>query len=498
MNINNLPFNIELLNINNIDKNPIVRPIKVLDTFEGSTKNFHPDGLFSQEIFGKLGTAQRQYTFAYIDLKCEIFHPAIYRAILELKKMYGDIMAGKVYATWNEETKDLEKSDPISGSTGYHFFMTCFDKMVFKQNESIKREHNIKLIEKYRDKCKLTKYAVLPAGLRDYEVDEEGTPKKNEINSYYTRILSLTNLIEPSILKIDPTALDATRNTLQVRVLDLYLYLENLLKGKKKFTLSKWATRKVYNGTRNVITPMISNTDELGADSAINFNQTVVGLYEYIKMYLPISMFHIRRLVGKALLGPNEEAILINKKTLHKEMVKVSSDDYDKWMSDEGLEKTLTYFGTNEVRHDILEINDHYMFLLYLPNDKYFKVIQDIDEIPDDWKNKFPDATIRPISFCELLYISMYKKAPKLPAFITRYPITSLGSINPSYCYLRSTVISEERYEIADDWKSISLDEDNEIIKAVSFPKPGINFVQALSPHPSRLSRMGADFDYTN
>lgn len=495
MDLNILPFNIELLNINNIDKNPLIYPIRSLDSFEGSTKNFHPEGLFSQEIFGKLGSSQRQETFAYIDLKCEILHPVIYKAVLELKRLYGDILTGKAWAIWNSQTKDFEKSDPGVGGTGYTFFLSKLDEIQFEQNESPKRQHNIKLLEKYKKVYRISKIPVLPAGLRDYEVDEDGTPKKNEINTYYVKILALTNLVDANLLKVDPSSLDTTRANIQLRVLELYEYIINLLKGKKKFTLGKWATRKIYNGTRNVITSLISNTDELGSDTAVGFNQSVVGLYEFIKMYLPLSMFNIRQMLNKSLLGPNEQAILINKKTLHKEMVNITSEDYDKWMSDEGLEKTLTLFGTDEVRHDVLEINDHYLLLLYLPTDGLFKVIHDIDDIPEDWKEKYPQAEIRPISFCELLYISMYKRAPYLPAFLTRYPISSLGSIYPTLCYLRTTVTDEQRVEINDDWKTTALDEEGKPIRAKCFPKRGVNFTQSISPHPSRLKRLDADFD---
>lgn len=496
MNINNLPFNISILNINNINKNPLILPVKSLDTFEGSTKNFHPEGLFSQEIFGKMGSKQRQETFSYIDLKCEILHPLIYKAVLELKKMYGEVMKGKVWAKLDPTTGDLEKCDPGTGNTGYHFFMTVLPKIKFKENDSVKRQYNIKLLEKYKDSYRLTKFAVLPAGLRDYEVDEDGKPKKNEINSYYTRIISSSNMIDPNILKVDPASLDPVRMNLQIRILDLYEYLENLLKGKKKMVLGKWGTRKIFNGTRNVITTHVPNTDEQESECLMSFNRTIIGLYEFIKAYLPVSMYNIRQLVRKSLIGPNEPALLIDKESLHKKPITISSDDYDKWMSDEGLEKTLTYFGTTEVRHNLLEINDHYMFLLYLPNNKFFKVIQDIDEIPEAWQKKYPNAIIRPLSFCELLYISMYKRAKKLPGYVTRYPVTSLGSIYPSLCFLKTTITSEQRYEINDSWNGLVVDEEtHEPTLAVDFPIPGLNFVETLSPHPTKLKRLNADYD---
>ena len=495
MKINALPFNLSLLNINNIDRNPLIKPVKVFDTFEGSTKNFHPEGLFSQEIFGAIGTAKRRETFSYIDLKCDIIHPLIYRLLCS-KTLYKDIMAGNAFAIFDEKLKDFVKCKPGEGNIGYNFFVSNIHKLVLQDNDSAKRSFVIKVFEKYKNIFLINKLAVLPAGLRDYEIDEAGQPKKNEVNAFYVSILAKTNLMDPNILKINPEALDRTRYMLQNSVLELYQYFESLLKGKDKFIQQKWGTRKLFHGTRNVITSLIFDTDELSSDTLVKFNQSVVGLYEFIKMYQPISMFQIRRLLSKVLMGPNEPAYLVNPKTLHKEPVSIESEDYDKWMSNEGLEKTLTYFGTKEVRHDPLLIKDHYMFLLYLPNDKYFKIIQDIDEIPEEWSKNFPKAIIRPLSFCELLYIAMYKKAPNLPGYLTRFPISSIGSTYPCYCYLKTTVLSEKRYEIADDWQTVARDEDdNKIYRAISFPRPDSNFMETVSPHTSRIERLGADYD---
>lgn len=495
MAINKLPFNIEILNINKINTNPAFRPVKTLDTFDGLTKNFHPDGLFSQEIFGKIGTKQRQETFSYIDLKCEIIHPLVFKVLKDLKKLYGEIITGKTWAVFNTKDKDFEKSTAAQGETGYHFFLSHFKDLKFEERPSILREHKIKLINKYKDQALLTKLAVLPAGLRDYEVDESGVAKKDEINTLYSSILSITNIIDENIMKIDPMSLDLTRAKLQLKIVELYEYLSNLLDGKSKMVLAKWATRKLYNGTRNVISPLISNNDEFGSDLSVQFNDTVVGLYQWLKMYLPVTMYHIKKLVSKALIGANEKVYLINKKTLHKELVNIDSVDYDKWMSDEGLEKTITLFGTNELRHNILEIDDRYLFLLYLPNDKFFKVIQDIDEIPDTFKKKFPNGIVRPITFAELMYISVYKIAPKMPCLITRYPITTLGSIYPSFTYLKTTTISECRSEINDTWSGVEVNDEGKKIRAIHFPIKDMNFFETLSPHPAHLKRLNADFD---
>ncbi|MEM3451994.1 MAG: hypothetical protein QW835_00005 [Candidatus Hadarchaeum sp.] len=42
-----------------------------------------PDGLYSEEIFGRLGSEERKHTFAYIDLRNHrIIHPEVYSSVL--------------------------------------------------------------------------------------------------------------------------------------------------------------------------------------------------------------------------------------------------------------------------------------------------------------------------------------------------------------------------------------------------------------------------------
>ena len=53
-----LPFNISILELTD-ETLKYLKPVTSLDTFEGSSKNFHDDGLFSVSIFGKVGDPSR-------------------------------------------------------------------------------------------------------------------------------------------------------------------------------------------------------------------------------------------------------------------------------------------------------------------------------------------------------------------------------------------------------------------------------------------------------
>jgi hypothetical protein len=476
------PFNIDLLVLKDSDIK-LLRQIKVLDIFDGFSNNFHQDGLFSIDIFGKPGEEKRNRLYAYIDLRVSVFHPVVYKAICELKEMYGEIIAGKTYAIFDTATKDFIKADILTGDTGFHFFTKHFGEIKFETRPSSKREFNIKLIEKYKENCLLEKLVVMPAGLRDYTVDENNKPSEDEINNLYRKLISVSSVIENVNAKNNLEYLDSARYSLQLGVMAIYDYIKNLLEGKSKLILGKWASRKIFNSTRNVITSYIPDSTELFGPRTVSYNQTVVGMYQYLRCILPLAVKQIRdTYLSDVFLGPSSPAVLVNKKTLTKEMVQLNPEYYDEWMTYEGLEKTMARFGEENLRHEVLEIEDYYLGLMYKGPDKTYRFLQDITELPEG-RNK---EDVKPITFAELLYISVFQGSSDIPCFFTRYPIAGYGSIYPGYCYLKTTVKSEQRELLNDNWELSG-------IIANEFPKSDEFFYNSMSPHVGHIARLDAD-----
>lgn len=495
MQTNLLPFNISLLTLKSQDVK-MIRPVKVLDIFTGGSRNFHPDGLFSTEIFGKVGEEKRNRMFSYINLNIEIFHPIIFKALTDLKSLYGDIIAGKEYAIFNKESNDFEKADIVDGKTGYTFFIKHFKDIKFEERPSIKREFNIKLINKYRDEAMFSNFVVIPAGLRDYVIEDNGKPSEDEINSLYRKVLSIASMLENVNVGANSDYLDPPRHNLQLAINSIYEYIKNMLEGKSKLILGKWAGRKIFNSTRNVITSFNPEVKDLFDNKTVSANNTVVGLYQYLRAILPLAIKHVRdNYLSDVFVGPNSPAVLVNKKTLKKEMVQLSPEYYDEWMTYEGLEKTMAKFGEENLRHDVLEIGDHYLGLIYKGTDNTFRFVQDKDELPSNRDEK----DLYPITFAELLYMSVYKDSNTIPCFVTRYPITGFGSIYPSYVYLKTTVKSKVLTELDSNWNPIIIpatkNEVEHIAIAKEFPILGQQFYNSVSPAPSHIGRLAADYD---
>lgn len=480
-----IPFNVEILALT--DKKLVgLAPVTSLSMFEGITHNFHPQGLFSTQIFGRVGDDVRSRRYAYIDIKAPIFHPVIYGLLVQLKRLYGGIMSGNEYAIWNAQKKDFERSDPVDGDTGFHFFLKYWEQIDFQQTGSDKRELAIKAIAKYKTVATMSKILVLPAGLRDVEIGADGRPREDEINPMYRQLLSVANTLSDIAIRSNPELIDRARFKLQTTFNQIYELFERLIYGKNKLIQGKWASRRIMNGTGNVITALPVNTSYLGDEAAAGFNDTAIGLFQVIKGLGPITLYHLKRgWLSKVFPDFNQPALLVNKKTLKRESVVLKTVYYDRFQTNEGLEKVVNSFRDEGLRDKPLEVEGYYIGLIYKGPDGSFKIFNDIDEVPENRRKE----DVYPLTFCELIYLSGYRIWNNYPATVTRYPVTGVGSIYPTMLYTRTTTTSERRRELGDHWEPL-----DETHVAVEFPVPG-PYMKSMSPHPTRLARLGADHD---
>lgn len=485
MNRLDIPFNIDLLVLDE-KQAAMIRPVTSLDTFVGATKNFNPDGLYSREIFGVVGTDQRYQRISYVDLKVPIIHPTIFKALGQVRALYLDILARREFAVWNPETKDFDKSDMTEGRTGFEFFCEYLPRIDFPNNESESRQMAVALLNKYRDKMLTQRILVLPAGYREFEIDDNGRESSSEINEFYYKLIAISNTINPSTLKSSPSSYDTQRMSMQNAMMELYDLFTKMIEGKSNLLMGKMARRKVFDGTRNVITAMSSTIKELGHPRNITMNDSLVGLFQFAKAIRPVTTYRMREgWLSKCFSVAGAPVKLCDPTTLKSDMYQLKSDSYTKWLGSEGLEIQLSYFREETIRHNPIMIEGKYLGLVYRGPDGTFAIIHGIDELPSD---RSPEDC-SPMSLTDLLYYSLYPVARRYKLFVTRYPITGVGSVYPSNAYLKTTIKSEERAELdTQTWQRIG---DDHI--AYEFPVVGSSFFNSMSPHPWRLARLGAD-----
>lgn len=483
-----LPINIDLLRVSEEDVRQL-KPISEIQIFN-NTNQFHPEGLFSTTVFSNIGSEYRNRIFGYINLKTTILHPMIYDAIVSLKSFYGQILSGTSRAVWDDKLKEFIKSNDQEADTGFEFFYSHIEELKFEETGSDTRSFLIKL---YKHSIKTQTYGlkyflVLPAGLRDYMIDANGKPQEDEINSLYRKLIVRSGIIDEQLAKKTPEIYDSSRIGIQLAANEVFTYIQSLLEGKHKLILGKWLTRKIFNSTRNVLANPIEYTDNINDPNRLGYNDCFAGLHQYLRALVPKTLFEIKnRYIPKIFIENNNFAYLVNTKTLKKEEV-ISSHiqkDYDLWMSSAGLEKIIANFGNLDTRHLPIMLNKgkHYLGLVY--NDgKHVKFLQDIDEVPE----QFSKEHVKPITYAEFLYLSIYTTSGKYPGLIARYPITGYGSIYPAWIKVKTTTTTQSLIELNDQWEPTDS-------VASCFPIRDLDFFNALSVHTSHYGALGADCD---
>lgn len=470
----------------NVDKSVVskLRPITVLDTFEGATKNFHPDGLYSTDIFGAVGSEERDITYGYIDIQADIISPSIALTLFELKRLYREVMSGKRYAVWDEDEKDFHPAAPgdTGAGTGYSFFINKFNELTPKKTASNKRQQSIELVNKFRN-IALGRYViVMPAGLRDLEVKPDGQEQEYDINPLYRKLLSVSKTIPSSGNKNSP-ALDNARWRLQETFCDIYKYFFDHFDGKKGGIRGKFTSRRIFNGTRNVISSMDASSAVMDREDEIRPTDTIMGMFQGLKSLLPVAIHAIRTRYLPPVDAGNGALYLIDPKTFKRSMVIVRPEDYDLYTTDEGMEKLLNDFGSMENKHTPLKVDGKFIALIY-DDGTTFRIFHDISELPENISRKHVSG----LTYAELLYLSGYDIWNNYFTIVTRYPVTGQGSTYASTIRLTTTATTSMRWELDSDW------ETRKSKPAIDFPNRAVSeFVTSMAPHPSNLKELGAD-----
>jgi hypothetical protein len=457
------------------------------DIFDGASNDFHDEGLFSTRIFGLVGSPERDEVYGKINLMVRIIHPKIYRDLIGMRELYKDILAGTRTAKFDTAIGDFVPSMGEDAQTGYSFFFENMQNISLKANKSPARSERIKFLERWRHRWTMKNLIVMPAGLRDVEVGDDGRPTKHEINDLYWRVLSATKTITKSNDMISPVY-DTVRHLLQNNVNDLYKYMENMQGGKGGFLKDRWASRRVREGTRNVLTSMDTSGIHLDSPNVPSFDSSMLGVYQAAVSLAPLVIHWLRNGSIAKIATAGEGAVpLVDPKTLKQVWVDLPPAERDRWTTKDGLRDVINSLIDVEARHRPVVIAGNYLSLVYL-GEESFKIFDSIDQLP----KAFDSAAVHPITLMELIYLAGYAHWSKYFTDIVRYPIEGDDSTYPSRLYVRSTSVGEVRYELDDHWH-LSKKPEN---MAVEYPKFGLTtYHDSESPHPSRLSGLGADFD---
>lgn len=468
-----------------------LRPVTSLDIFDGPGGNFHDDGLFSTTTFGRVGDPERMKRFGYIPLGLPIIHPLLYTRLIRLKSLYRDIISGQEQARFNPETGDFERCNDLEGDTGYAFFFRHWHEFRPPRTGSSTRDLRIDLIDRMRDKAFLNNFLVIPAGLRDADIEPDGRVDMDDINELYQRAMMIARNLPQRVKAEELASYDRSRYALTLRLVEITDYLENMLSGKKGFIQRYWASRRVFNATRNVLSSMDPSVPDLSQPNRPSFNDTQVGIHQLAKAVLPKTLYYLRTgLVGTVFDTASNTVSLVHPTTYEAVRVEVSNEELDRWRTPEGLEGIVNELGNLEQRSEPVMVEGHYLALVYTDDQQQFRICRSITELPEDR----PASWLRPITYIELVYLAGYRQWNQHGGFVTRYPVENMLSSYPTTAYVKTTMVGDMRWELDEEWQRRG--DDYVALEYPRFnPKGQTSYYDATAVNPSKLEPLGADFD---
>jgi hypothetical protein len=493
--LNKAPIKFELLDGHSYSDKANLKSVKSPNIFAVNSNQFHPNGLFSEEIFGSITNMDRFVTEAVIPLNTSIIHPVIFAFNIKPKTLYMNILSGKQYGVFDESINNFilaKKDDPNSG-TGFQFFVKHLSKLGDIETESLRAINKAKLISKNKDKLMTTHLICIPAGLRD--LDMKSSRLSNEdINKLYMAVINLTSSLS-SFHMSDDSIFDGIRYQIQLKVSAVFDYIMNVISEKGGFIQKHYGARKIAYSTRNVISAATNDSDSVEDPTVIKSNETMVPMLNLIKCFQPFFIHYVKnKLYGEIFRhGSTESVAVTNSKTLEMEYTSLKPIEISKYTTSEGVNKIINQFKYIGFRESAISITDkngkeYYLILTYNIQDQVFigKTKTDLQRVVESFKLKFDQSLIKPMTWVEFLYIAALNIAKDKNGFITRYPVLEDGSIYPGVIHITTTNPSEQKELVFDSGLKIN---------TPHYPVIGKPYFESLILHQSRLPGLSADHD---
>jgi len=487
-------FKIALMDVDKfVEQNNL---LEVTSSFihEPSSTQYASEGLFSERIFGQVASRDRLIRMGYIELGCKVFHPVVFQCIKDLKRFYIEIMSGKSYAKWDAVEKDFTRAneEEEGADTGFSFFLSYFDKINWIRNSSLKRDDRLDLLKKYKNQLLISKCIVCPAGWRDLN-DEDGRLEKDSINTHYIALLERARAMPPGAG--DDPIYDAIHYAIQRKVIEIYEYLQNFSSGKRGFFQSKFTSRSVAQGTRNVITSANMEAESPDSPQYLKQDEVKVPLFQAAKGFISLVIYWMKSLFYGTIIQPGVDQVpLIDPETFNLIYLPIDDRDKDSMLTSEGITKMIDRFRDVDYRWRPVVATargkQYYLFMVYDDGEEvfFFRNLEETKIAYKHLKDKDLDMNkIRPLTYAEMVYCATYFASLNRFGTITRYPITDEQSIFTAKTHLMSTSPSRvvNMLNLADG-SSVQLPE---------YPCINKGFIDALMFHPSRRSGLSADFD---
>ena len=385
-----------------------------------------PDGLLSQEIFGST-TKERRMTFAYIDLKCHLLQPIIYKTLLRLDRRIEKLIAG---TDRYSISKTGELVEDENGSTGVEWLYNNWNKIKWKKNDSKIRNQRIDLLSLHsKDELFQSKEIICPAFYRDVNLQTVGKPSIHIINSMYTKLIQLASMLNQGNFAF---TLDHTKFKMQQVLVEIYDEFKNRVEKKRGAIKQTVLGKSVDYGARLVISTS-KFTANRPSDMQVDFTHVGIPLAYCISLFTPFFVGWLQKFFMNEFEKTGNKMPAYNSKTKQIEYIKIK-DPMLQFNDDEIHHMMKTFIRSHEQRFDpiLIEADDGNKYPFAFKG--RFKSDQEFNQ--DDKNNILAS---RSMTLTDIFFMAAVDITKDKFVYITRYPMADYSGIFPCGISVLST-----------------------------------------------------------
>ena len=417
--------------------------------FVSNTTMLDPDGLYSEEIFGKQGTPERKTKWGYISLNSTFMNPHAFYVFSRLKRVIATNIKmgiGRYYVDKDGELQPIDitkEKVPTTAlvqepGTGFEWLASVWDKISWKttkQMSSMAKTFRNFLKSRDKDEIFYDKFLVMPAFYRD--IDPKSN-KRNKINTYYSKILRLGQIIKSSsnlIFVDDPNTpcVSSSHIKMQDALTEIYTYFIEKVSGSHGFASENVLGKRTDYGARLVISPPDFNTNHY-KDCEANFFKSSVPLSVVINIFSPFIVYGMTQFIQQYVSGQNFITYFdVNK-------VKFVQAELDPtYMSEFTPEKIRKYIDRykNSKTYRLNPVTLKGVNGTRIPIVYYFNDVNDLKtdnmSFIEAYEPEKMLSHVRYMTWCELFYIIAVDNCNDKPIHNTRYPLTTYNNTYASF-----------------------------------------------------------------
>ena len=446
------------------------------------------DGLFSYELFGRPGSSDRKYTYAYIDLKDNFIHPLVYKNLIRLNRKIEELVMGISYFKLDEEGNIIKVENEEEGETGIDFLYKNWSKIHFNSTESSKRDERIDLLKALKkNEVFISKQIVMPAFFRDVNFDtiDSGIIKHDKINDIYSKLLRLVKALEENNVSGIDFISNSTKSNIEKYLVELYDTIIGYTKKKNGIFRQAIMGKPQDYSARNVIScasystnsykEMKSTMEKTGVPLATLLSIFNPFIIKWVQNYFEENINNMKHVSARSIKNLD--------KNISDKVLSIADDAIEDFSMDNIKDKIKLFIKAPNERFEVVKIK---------MEDGTYKSLsmKGYDKDPTNPNSNESTIINRELTWTDIFYQAAVDVCKDKYIYITRYPLEDYFGIYPSGVTVLSTFKTHPQY-INDTYYEYYPDIDTNMNKE---DIRGI-FIDSLQVFNAYLNGLDGDFD---